>query len=260
MPKESIIFNIYKHIDDLHISDGETRRMSCPNCGQKTFTITNNMGKLLWNCYRLSCNVSGHKRVRLTADEIKNRHMSNNVNETFELPTYVVPHRENIYMDRWCATWGLDINKLNLLYDVKETRVVFPIVHNNILVDATGRALGNRKPKWKRYGKSGLPYTHGCGKVAVVVEDCVSAAVIGGYKSFVGVALLGTSLQEGHKGYLSQFSTAVIALDPDALRKNLKIANELRGYVNDVRVLRLTDDLKYRNPTDMEKLNGIITN
>ena len=118
MPKESIIFNIYKHIDDLHISDGETRRMSCPNCGQKTFTITNNMGKLLWNCYRLSCNVSGHKRVRLTADEIKNRHMSNNVNETFELPTYVVPHRENIYMDRWCSTWGLDINKLNLLYDV----------------------------------------------------------------------------------------------------------------------------------------------
>ena len=88
----------------------------------------------------------------------------------------------------------------------------------------------------------------------------MSAAVIGGYKSFVAVALLGTSLQEGHKGYLSQFSTAVIALDPDALRKNLKIANELRGYVNDVRVLRLTDDLKYRNPTDMEKLNGIITN
>ena len=34
--------------------------------------------------------------------------------------------------------------------------------------------------------------SHGCGKVAVVVEDCVSAAVVG-YGSFVGVALLGTS-------------------------------------------------------------------
>ena len=41
-------------------------------------------------------------------------------------------------------------------------------------------------------------------KVAVVVEDCVSATVVG-YSSFVGVALLGTSLQESHKGFLSQF-------------------------------------------------------
>ena len=100
---------------------------------------------------------------------------------------------------------------------------------------------------------------YGCGKVAVVVEDCVSASVVG-YGSFVGVALLGTSLQEVHKGYLAQFSTAVIALDPDALPKTLQMAKELRGHVNDVRVLRLNDDLKYRNPTDMEKLNGIINN
>ena len=87
----------------------------------------------------------------------------------------------------------------------------------------------------------------------------MSAAVVG-YGSFVGVALLGTSLQDSHKGYLAQFSTAVIALDPDALPKTLQMAKELRGHVNDVRVLRLTDDLKYRNPTDMEKLNGISTN
>jgi hypothetical protein len=85
----------------------------------------------------------------------------------------------------------------------------------------------------------------------------LSAAVVG-YGSFVGVALLGTSLQETHKEYLSQFSTAIIALDPDALPKTLLMAKELRGHVNDVRVLRLKDDLKYRNPTDMENLNGII--
>ena len=128
------------------------------------------------------------------------------------------------------------------------------------MVDATGRTLSKRLPKWKRYGNSGLPYTHGCGKVAVVVEDCVSAAVVGfGSPSFVGVALLGTSLQDSHRGYLTQFSTAVIALDPDALPKTLQMAKELRGHVNDVRVLKLQDDLKYRNPTDMEKLNGIIT-
>ena len=84
--------------------------------------------------------------------------------------------------------------------------------------------------------------------------------MVGGNESFVGVGLLGTSLQESHKGYLAQFSTAVIALDPDALPKTMVMAKALRGHVNDVRVLRLNDDLKYRNPEDMEKLYGIITN
>jgi len=254
--------NIYNIVSDLGLSNGETKRMNCPNCkGYKTFTATNNMGSLVWNCYKVSCRVSGGTRVHLSVEDIKAGFAGAEefAMDTFELPTYIIPHRDNVYMNRWCDMWGLDMNELGLLYDVKESRVVFPVMHEGKMVDATGRSLsGYRLPKWKRYGKSGLPYTHGCGKVAVVVEDCVSAAVVG-YGNFVGVALLGTSLQESHKRYLAQFSTAVIALDPDALPKTLAMAKELRGHVNDVRVLRLTDDLKYRNPTDMENLYGIIT-
>ena len=254
--------NIYNIVSDLGLSNGETKRMNCPNCkGYKTFTATNNMGSLVWNCYKVSCRVSGGTRVHLSVEDIKAGFAGAEefAMDTFELPTYIIPHRDNVYMNRWCDRWGLDMNELGLLYDVKESRVVFPVMHEGKMVDATGRSLsGYRIPKWKRYGKSGLPYTHGCGKVAVVVEDCVSAAVVG-YGNFVGVALLGTSLQESHKRYLAQFSTAVIALDPDALPKTLLMAKELRGHVNDVRVLRLTDDLKYRNPTDMENLHGIIT-
>ncbi len=252
--------DIYNIISDIDVPNGHTKRMNCPNCGGlKTFTVTNNMGSLVWNCYKVSCGIKGGNRVRLTVDDIRSgfRGAEEFAASTFELPTYIIPHRENVYMNRWCDTWGLDIDELGLLYDVKESRVVFPVMHDGVMIDATGRSLGNRLPKWKRYGKSGLPYTAGCGKVAVVVEDCVSAAVVG-YGSFVGVALLGTSLQEAHKGYLAQFSTAIIALDPDALPKTLQMAKELRGHVNDVRVLRLTDDLKYRNPTDMENLYGII--
>jgi hypothetical protein len=102
-----------------------------------------------------------------------------------------------------------------------------------------------------------LPYTSGCGKVAVVVEDCVSAAVVGEDVRLVGVAMLGTSMLESHKRYLSQFSTAIIALDPDALKKTLLIAKELRGHVANVRVLKLTDDLKYRHPDDLAALAAI---
>ena len=98
--------------------------------------------------------------------------------------------------------------------------------------------------------------------MAVVGEDCVSAAVVGSDNT-VGLAVLGTSLAPYHQQYLTQFSTAIIALDPDALPKTLSFAKELRGYVNDVKVLKLTDDLKYRNREDMkqleEQINGIIT-
>ena len=256
------MYTIQSIISDMEIPNGHTKRMNCPECGGiKTFTVTNNMGSLVWNCYKASCNVRGGNRVHLSAEDIRAGFTGAKefAEDTFELPSYIIPHRNRRAVLKFCYEYGFEPDDVGVSYDIKEDRVVFPISHNGKLVDATGRALGKRLPKWKRYGKSGLPFSHGCGKVAVVVEDCVSAAVVGG-ESFVGVAILGTSLQESHKGYLSQFSTAVIALDPDALPKTLQMAKELRGHVNDVRVLRLTDDLKYRNPTDMEKLNGIINN
>ena len=256
------MYTIQSIISDMEIPNGHTKRMNCPECGGiKTFTVTNNMGSLVWNCYKASCNVRGGNRVHLSADDIRAGFAGAKefAEDTFELPSYIIPHRNRRSVLKFCYEYGFEPDDVGVSYDIKEDRVVFPISHNGRLVDATGRALGKRLPKWKRYGKSGLPFTHGCGNVAVVVEDCVSAAVVG-YGSFVGVALLGTSLQDSHKRYLAQFSTAVIALDPDALPKTLQMAKELRGHVNDVRVLRLTDDLKYRNPTDMEKLNGIINN
>ena len=255
------MYTIQSIISDMEIPNGHTKRMNCPECGGiKTFTVTNNMGSLVWNCYKASCNVRGGNRVHLSAEDIRAGFTGAKefAEDTFELPSYIIPHRNRRTVLKFCYEYGFEPDDVGVSYDIKEDRVVFPITHNGKLVDATGRALGKRLPKWKRYGKSGLPFTHGCGNVAVVVEDCVSAAVVG-YGSFVGVALLGTSLQDSHKGYLAQFSTAVIALDPDALPKTLQMAKELRGHVNDVRVLRLNDDLKYRNPTDMEKLNGIIT-
>ena len=99
--------------------------------------------------------------------------------DSFVLPEYVVPYEKESF-------YGID-NK-HLMFDVKENRIVFPIVHGGIMVDATGRSIGNRLPKWKRYGKSNLPYVFGCGNVAVVVEDCVSATLVGN-DVLVGVAV-----------------------------------------------------------------------
>tara|TARA_R100000951_G_scaffold28622_3_gene24551 strand:- start:2999 stop:3790 length:792 start_codon:yes stop_codon:yes gene_type:complete len=253
--------DIISFIYDLDIPNGETKRLVCPNCGrnkyEKTFTVTNNMGSILWNCYKASCDMSGSMRNSLTVSDIKKLQVRNDTvedNKPFDMPPYIIAHRNQRNLISWCAEWRIEPDELGLMYDVKEHRVVFPVIHDNVIVDATGRSLGNRFPKWKRYGKNNLPYVSGSGSVAVVVEDCVSAAVVGGYNSFVGVAILGTSLQESHKGYLSQFSTAIVALDPDALPKTLQFAKELRGYVKDVKVLRLNDDIKYQRQEDIKKL------
>ena len=253
------MYNIYDTISDIDLRNGETKRMNCPSCnGYKTFTVTNNMGSMVWNCYKASCDLKGGTRVHLSVEDIRAGFTGAEefASSDFVLPPYIVPHTFDVA--EWATElYGLDAGELGLMYDVKDHRVVFPIVHDGKVVDATGRAMGRKLPKWKRYGNNRLPYTHGCGSVAVVVEDCVSAAVVGSDVRFVGVAVLGTSLSDAHKAYLAQFSTAVIALDPDAAPKTLAIAKELRGHVNNVRVLRLTDDIKYRHPDDMALLDNL---
>ena len=171
-----IMVNMNTLINDLQLRDGETKRMTCPMCNskEKTFTITNNMGKILWNCYKASCSLSGSKKVHLTSDDIRKSigvFAEETVEIPFELPEYITPHNNNEDVLKFADTYGLDIDTTELMYDVKDHRVVFPIVHGGKIVDATGRSLNKRLPKWKRYGKSDLPYTHGYGKVAVVVED-----------------------------------------------------------------------------------------
>ena len=267
--------NINKILDDMNVGVGETKRMDCPNCkGRNTFTATNSMGSLIWNCYKASCDLSGGRRVHLSTSDIR-KTLGSVAEEThsvsFDKPEFLV--RNNKKIQKFCNEWGLNPDTLGLLYDVAQDRVVFPIIHGGVMVDATGRAMSNRLPKWKRYGKSRLPYVSGRGTTVVVVEDCVSAAIVGATEcgsgcsdggGFVGLAVLGTSLSEDHKKCISQFSTAIIALDPDALPKTLQFAKELRGYVSKVKVLSLKDDLKYRNPTDVNNLRsltyGTITN
>ena len=250
-----MIYNIHDIIKDIHITVGETKRMNCPTCnGYNTFTITNNMGSLVWNCYKASCNIKGTTRKRMTVDEIKSV-QDFKKGEEFVLPEYVVQSNDN-YILKWFYDRSIDSNTVEFFHDVKDNRVVFPIHQNGKTVDAIGRSLGKRLPKWKKYGSSGLPFTFGCGSVAVVVEDCLSALCIGS-EVYVGVAVLGTTLTDIHKRYLSQFSTAIIALDPDALPKTMQFAKELRGHVNTVKVLRLTDDLKYRKEEDIINLTNI---
>ena len=153
------------YIYSLNIDIGNTRRVDCPICkGYKTFTVTNNMGSLLWNCYKASCKVSGKKRVHLSVEDIQttfNKSIEATKENTFVLPEYVVDRKNTPDIVSWCNKWSINATDLDLHYDVKVHRVVFPVYKDNRIVDAIGRSLGKRLPKWKKYGNSGLPFSFG---------------------------------------------------------------------------------------------------
>lgn len=254
--------NILDYVENLDIANGMTARKDCPVCGGlKTFTATNKNGMLIWNCYKAGCSVQGGTRRYLSVDDIRNS-MQHTENEDtlWTKPEYLVHGCKHVDVVKFLKHWSLSGMEPRTLYDVKDHRIVFPVLKNKVMIDGVGRSLSNRLPKWKRYGESGLPYIYGDSRVAVVVEDAVSAAVVGIQGKATGVALLGTSLQDTHKEPLLKFSKIIVALDPDAAPKTLRIAQELRCVHSQVSVLKLKDDLKYTNQQDMTHLENLIWN
>ena len=67
----------------------------------------------------------------------------------FVMPEYITDGN-NAYVQRFKEGWDLNIE---LLYDCKDSRAVFPIYNNGRLVDAIGRALYNAHPKWYSTGR-----------------------------------------------------------------------------------------------------------
>ncbi len=253
----------YKFVSQLSLKDGYSYRGNCPSCGSKNvFTATNQGGLVVYNCYKLGCDASGVYSAGLTAEEIKRRieqlYVPKNEPEAWPLPVTISFDTSGPAMHKFITAWGLQ--HVQLLYDIVQHRAVFPIVtERGKLIDANGRTLRGDVPKWYRYTGEADYYHCGKGPVAVVVEDCISAAVVGSITGLTGVAILGTSLGPAHMDYLQRFSHVVVALDPDAMHKTLQYAKMLKSRSISATALRLTDDLKYRCSGDMEALRIIAT-
>ena len=251
-------------LQNLEIREGETITMDCPKCnGVKKFSISNLDGMLLYNCYRASCDVKGSFLTNMLVDTIKQKlsgEIEGKPHEKFEMPEYITDG-DNSYIQRFRSRWDL---MADVFYDVKDKRAVFPIYKNGRLVDAIGRALYDAYPKWYKYGKAGKYYSYcikPCKKIAVVVEDCISATVVGQHIIGVtGVALLGTNLLKEHKEYLDTFDKIIVALDPDALGKTIEYTKELKSYCDPsvVIAMPIEDDLKYKREADMLKLRELV--
>jgi len=258
--------NIAGVLNNLDLRLGEQYRGNCPACdGYNTFTATRTGDGVLFNCYKAGCQLSGRRSSDIRVQDIKAA-QTKTTEPNFRLPKQVLLGRPEL--TEWINKHGYPFHNLEIYYDLKEDRVVFPVRHGGLLVDATGRTRDiyiKRRPKWKRYGTASYAYTAGTGRIAVVVEDAISAAVAGATDaSCTGVALLGTSLLSSHVEQLQGYTGAIVALDPDAGKKTLQFTQELRGQLSHNRIFaaRLEDDLKYRRKRDMvlikEKIGELI--
>jgi hypothetical protein len=260
-------------MDKLDVAEGENIRGDCPRCGGKnTFTATKRDGKIIYNCYKLSCDARGSVSYGMTAEEMSSYFIKplietgniNNRIEPFVYPEHVVSPANNRYLNRfrmrWQGMYAETLKNIELLYDVKDKRAVFPLYQDGILVDAIGRELEGAVPKWLRYGKSAeyAKYCYGiANSVFVLVEDVISAITVAKvWPGVTGFALLGTNLTDSHKQCLSEDARYVIvALDPDAMRKTLIMRKEIEAWCDiPTRAIRLRDDIKYQDDEDVNFL------
>jgi hypothetical protein len=240
-------------INELHLECDEVSRTDCPVCGgRNTFTASNKLGYVLYNCYKAGCTVKGSHRTRLTVDQVMNRMQTDKqVNQTeFVMPRYITrSDKVGLLADKW------GIASDELLFDIKDNRVVFPVYRNNKLVDAVGRAISQSAIKWKRYNNSDSLFRKGFGSTAVIVEDAISASVVPTINTaLAGVALMGTNMRDAFIDQLRSFESLIIALDPDARDKTIKITKKLRSVGFNTIALNLTDDIKYRRYDDVQAL------
>ena len=232
-------------------------RSDCPVCGKKnTFSVTDDGLNRMWHCFHADCNVSGRTGVTLSREHAKKAlsrarslktttPSSSRTSNTYEIPdTFVSLSRSldaETYVKRVNAYDAYLAGRVDIRFDFKRNRAVFLVKRGNKVVDAIGRSLNGRTPKWYRYGNNKHPFVCGSGAIAILVEDCASACAVS--KPTVGVALMGTNLLTEHIETLRKFQTIYVALDKDATDKAVDMVRVLNNHVS-TKLMILKTDLK----------------
>ena len=260
--------------ETLDLTEGESVRKTCPKCGSRnTFTARKVDGRIIYNCYKLSCDLKGMVSTAMTAEEMESyfrKPLVETYNDNKELSTFVYPEHvidgeaaQDGQLRRFIMRWPI-LNHEKLMYDVKDRRAVFPIYDDGRLIDAIGRALGGAIPKWYRYGGTSSYYKRCIGEpngVYVIVEDVISAITVAKRMlGTTGFAILGTSLTDDHLADISDHASyCLVALDPDALSKSMEFSKKIQLWTDlPAWVLHVEDDIKYERKKDITNLRILI--
>ena len=261
--------SVRQFVNDLSLTEGERYRGDCPVCrGRNTFTAIQELGDIKYNCFKLGCTVGGIYGTDMTAAEIHRRLEEQQMKraytnikkekETMEIPPYVVsPKAQHTKHQRFVRRWGIAMG--DTMYDVKDERVVFPIKQDGRIIDAIGRAVGTKHPKWYRYTGEADYYTVGSGKTLLIVEDVLSAIIATQELPYItAMAILGTSLSPKHMQKIGEYNRIIIALDPDAIGKTVEYRREIELWTgNKTTAMNLLDDIKYKMDEDIDKLKEL---
>jgi hypothetical protein len=258
----------------LKVQNNTTLRTDCPFCrGSHSFSITKTHNVIKYHCFRVSCNPGERSGVIETAPDktsVEERlRLMTFLNDSkshldFTLPDYVIKGLGSKkcveYLEKNNAIEAYNKGLYSVAYDPKEDRILFLLKdHDSRLAGAVGRTLTYGFPKTLIYPNSRpVPFIAGNSQVAVIVEDCASAAAIAAIDDYTGFALLGTFLKKDYFPYLDNYKTYIVALDPDAKKKSLDIAYQLSYLGRRVKKWFIPRDLK--NMTKAEIKDFISSN
>jgi len=234
------------------VASGTSGRFDCPKCGgANSFSVTNDNGSIVFNCYRASCNTRGATHKGRTLEELSQLKQRVKPQE-FKLPEYIQYGIVNSKMEKYLRDhYCLDaIDLYEVAYDPAQDRLLFLIKDNGKLVGAVGRDLSGRsRLKSLNYHENiTCPFIVHKNDTIVLVEDCASACSVA--RRYTGCALLGTVFKVEYLKYILGYSRIIIALDKDATRKSLDMKKYLGFYKEEVEIWFLEKDLK-----DMEVID-----
>ena len=251
----------YEVLEGIRLKDSESVRTDCVFCGgKKTLTVSRLDGRLVWNCYKASCDAKGGKRVGRSIENIKaklaNPEHKDKVSKWIRpLPEITSSPRAHekvmtfLTQNHSYAAWWSGACKIT--YDPAQDRVLFYMNGN---LGAVGRTLRNGvKPKWLSYGDTSGVLAVGDSDTAVVVEDAASACAVYTTGIYTGVALLGTNVSAEQRQQLRKYKQIIVCLDKDASGKGLRLAKRLRSIVPTT-VRMLEEDFKYLPPDKIKEI------
>ena len=231
-------------IKDIPIREGERKIITCPVCGGfKKMSISKFDGKLLWNCFRASCNSKGIYSGDRGLQAAKNylSATSNNVDRFIRpLPnilTCIENHVEALEYVKSVNSYKAYQNKLiKIKYSPSDRRVLFFVGQG-----AVGRLLTKGLPKWISYGDVSQLTPIGTGDNLVMVEDVPSACNVATVNNYVGLPLLGTTLTSVTKKLLTMYKNHTLVLDKDASSKAIV---QVMNYDRKIKIRFTEKDLK----------------
>ena len=154
------------YVEELTLQPFGSLRLDCPVCQKKnTFSVRDNGYERMYNCFYASCDTKGRTGKRLTTSNAtsvlqptKPTSKPKPKDVPFEIPDTFVPLTRNQkaldYVRSVNSYRAYLDNVVDIMYDIRQDRVVFLVKEDKKIVDAVGKSLTNRKPKWYRYGKS----------------------------------------------------------------------------------------------------------